>query len=129
MGIGLHADMAAVNVNLWITPDEHNLDGSTGGLVIYDAVADPDMSFAEYNAGNDMFVRQKMLEATEYRNVTIPYRQNRAVIFDSARIHGTRPFSFRGGIRGRRINLTFLFGVRGSYCPLKRSAELRIRAE
>merc|ERR1711974_407960 len=93
-GIGLHADMAAVNVNLWITPDEHNLDGSTGGLVIYDAVADPDMSFAEYNAGNDMFVRQKMLEATEYRNVTIPYRQNRAVIFDSARIHGTQPFSF-----------------------------------
>ena len=28
-----HADFAAVNVNLWITPDDANLDPSSGGLV------------------------------------------------------------------------------------------------
>ena len=33
-----HADFAVVNVNFWITPDEANLDPSTGGLLVYDAV-------------------------------------------------------------------------------------------
>ena len=34
-GIQTHADQAAINVNIWITPDEANLDKDTGGLVIY----------------------------------------------------------------------------------------------
>lgn len=34
-GIGVHADHAAVNLNFWVTPDEANLDPSSGGLVVY----------------------------------------------------------------------------------------------
>ena len=35
-GIKLHSDAAKVNLNLWVTPDEANLDPSTGGLTIWD---------------------------------------------------------------------------------------------
>jgi hypothetical protein len=31
----VHADSAAVNVNIWITDDEANLDQNSGGLVVY----------------------------------------------------------------------------------------------
>jgi hypothetical protein len=36
-GIGLHADDALVNVNFWITEDEANEDGTSGGMVVYKA--------------------------------------------------------------------------------------------
>ena len=34
-GIAVHADHAAVNLNFWVTPDDANLDPSSGGLVVY----------------------------------------------------------------------------------------------
>ena len=36
-GLAIHADAAAVNLNLWITPDEANQDkhGNSGGLAVY----------------------------------------------------------------------------------------------
>lgn len=34
-GITVHADVAKVNLNFWVTPDEANLDPSSGGLVVY----------------------------------------------------------------------------------------------
>lgn len=34
-GISVHADSASVNLNFWVTPDEANLDPSSGGLIIY----------------------------------------------------------------------------------------------
>lgn len=34
-----HADFAAINVNFWITPEDANLDETSGGLVIYDVDA------------------------------------------------------------------------------------------
>eukprot|EP00930_Biecheleria_cincta_P030375 TRINITY_DN21039_c0_g1_i1.p1 TRINITY_DN21039_c0_g1~~TRINITY_DN21039_c0_g1_i1.p1 ORF type:complete len:148 (-),score=7.97 TRINITY_DN21039_c0_g1_i1:343-786(-) len=121
-GVSLHADAAAVNVNLWITPDEYNLDGTTGGLVIYDAVAPSDLTFAQYNTDNYMSTEgRKQLDEYGWRNITVPYRQNRVILFDSARYHTTQELSFRPGFLSRRINLTFLFGIRGSYCPMKRS--------
>jgi hypothetical protein len=44
--------------------------------------------------------------------VTIPYRQNRAVIFNSDLFHETDRISFRGGYENRRINVTLLYGKR-----------------
>jgi hypothetical protein len=43
-------------------------------------------------------------------NITVPYAQNRAVIFDSSLVHKTDTFRFAKGYENRRINLTFLFG-------------------
>lgn len=108
-GIHTHADEAAVNVNLWITPDEANLDPSSGGLVIFTAKPPDDMDFSQYNT-DTAFVEEHLLKPTNFANVTVPYRQNRAVLFDSALFHHTDKFRFKEGYKNRRINLTLLYG-------------------
>jgi hypothetical protein len=108
-GINTHADQAAVNVNLWITPDDANLDPNSGGLVIFTAKPPADWDFASYNTDTDR-VMEELLKPTNFANVTVPYRENRAVIFDSALFHHTDKFSFKPGYKNRRINLTILYG-------------------
>ena len=44
--------------------------------------------------------------------MTVPYRGNRAVIFDSNMLHKTDRISFRDGYENRRINVTLLYGER-----------------
>ena len=48
------------------------------------------------------------------RAVTVPYRANRAVIFDSDLFHETDEIHFREGYENRRINVTFLYGWRAA---------------
>jgi tetratricopeptide (TPR) repeat protein len=109
-GIAKHADFAAVNVNFWITPDEANLDPAHGGLVVWDAVAPPDWDFARYNAANDEI--RALLEREKAKAVTVPYRANRAVIFDSDLFHETDTIHFKPGYENRRIIVTLLYGRR-----------------
>ena len=108
-GIQTHADQAAVNINLWITPDEANLDPDSGGLVIFTAKPPADWDFASYNTDTER-VDRDILRPTNYANVTVPHRANRAVIFDSALFHHSDRFKFKKGYKNRRINLTFLYG-------------------
>lgn len=108
-GIDMHADEAAVNVNFWLTPNDANLDKTSGGLVIYTAKPPADWKFSQYNS-NTQFVRETLLKPTNYANVTVPYRQNRCVLFDSALFHHTDRYHFKPGYRNRRINLTYLYG-------------------
>jgi hypothetical protein len=110
-GIPLHADFAAVNVNFWITPDDANLDPEHGGLVIWDVAAPLDWDFAKYNI--DPAAGREFLRRSRARPVTVPYRANRAVIFDSDLFHETDVIHFREGYANRRINLTLLYGRRG----------------
>ena len=42
----------------------------------------------------------------------VPYRENRAVIFDSDLFHRTDTLRFKPGYENRRINVTMLFGRR-----------------
>ncbi len=42
----------------------------------------------------------------------IPYRYNRAIIFDSDLFHTTPALRFRSGYENRRINVTLLYGDR-----------------
>jgi hypothetical protein len=109
-GINIHADESAVNVNFWLTPDEANLDPESGGLVIWDVAAPLDWDFAKFNA-NPPAIRD-FLAQTGARPVTVPYRANRAVIFDSDLFHETDTIRFRDGYLNRRINVTMLFGRR-----------------
>jgi tetratricopeptide (TPR) repeat protein len=109
-GIGTHADAAAVNVNFWITPDTANLDPETGGLVVYKTEAPPDWDFAKYN--NDREAIHRFLETENAASLRIPYRRNRAVIFNSDLFHETDDLHFRDGFENRRINITMLFGDR-----------------
>jgi hypothetical protein len=109
-GIGVHADEAAINVNFWITPDDANLDPESGGLVIWDKAAPLDWDFSKYN-GNVAAIRE-FLEQSGARRLTVPYRANRVVIFDSDLFHETDRIQFRPGYLNRRINVTMLYGER-----------------
>jgi len=109
-GTNIHADLAAVNVNFWITPDEANLDPEGGGLEIYDCEAPAEWDFAEYN-GDPGRIRD-FLDGSHALQVVVPHRQNRVVIFNSNLFHETAVFRFKPGYGNRRINITMLFGER-----------------
>ena len=111
-GINAHADYAAVNVNFWVTPKAANLNSSSGGLVVYNTVAPLEWDSKTFN--NDT---EKILEHLEDNNnekSVIPYNENRIVIFNSNLIHETDKFEFKEGYENRRINVTMLFGERGT---------------
>ena len=108
-GINTHADEAAINVNIWFAPDDANLDHTSGGLVIYTAKPPAGWDFEEYNTNTERVV-EELLKPTNFANVTVPHRQNRAVLFDSALFHHSDVFNFKEGYKNRRINLTILYG-------------------
>lgn len=109
-GIDIHADFAAVNVNFWITPDEANNDPQGGGLVLWDVAAPKDWDVAKYN--RDVAANRQFLDEVGAKPITVPYRANRAVIFDSDLFHKTDRISFKPGYLNRRINITMLYGDR-----------------
>jgi Flp pilus assembly protein TadD len=109
-GTRTHADFAAVNVNFWITPDKANLDPTRGGLVVWDVGAPLDWDFAKYNAAHDDI--RAFLEREKAKPIVVPYRANRAVVFDSDLFHETDAIQFRPGYENLRINITLLFGHR-----------------
>lgn len=111
-GLGMHADAAAVNVNFWITPDEANLDPETGGLVVWDKEAPRDWNFKAYNSEKNRGMILDFLEKTGAKMVRIPYRCNRAVIFNSDLFHETDDVRFKDTYLTRRINITLLYGFR-----------------
>ena len=108
-GIGVHADVAAVNVNFWITPDAANLDPDSGGLVVYTHDAPRDWDFRRLNRENAEIHRY--LESVKSEKIKVPYRANRAVIFASDLYHETDSFRFRPGYENRRVNITMLYGT------------------
>lgn len=110
-GINLHADQAAVNVNLWLSMEGSDLqeEGYGGGLVVFTTKPPADWDFESYNT-NTEFVVEELLRPTDFANVTVRHRPNRAVIFDSALFHQTDKYRFKKGYENGRINLTLLFG-------------------
>jgi tetratricopeptide (TPR) repeat protein len=113
-GIELHADVAAINVNFWITPDDANLDPERGGLLIWDRKAPPGWGLDEFNtssAAGQARIREH-LDARNAECVRVPYRCNRAVVFHSDLFHRTDQVRFAPGYENRRINVTMLFGHR-----------------
>ena len=109
-GIGVHADVAAINVNFWLTADEANLQPGSGGLIVYTHDAPKNWDFRRFNRDSEEIYRY--LEAAGSDKVTVPYRANRAVIFDSDLFHETDAFKFKPGYENRRVNVTMLYGTR-----------------
>ena len=110
-GIIRHADDSAINLNFWITAEEANLDKNSGGLRVWTKPAPLDWPFAKYNN----FGTGEEAEAffADSGVVDIPYRENRAVLFNGNFFHKTARYHFAPGYKNRRINITFLFGKRG----------------
>jgi tetratricopeptide (TPR) repeat protein len=111
-GLNIHADAAAVNVNFWITEDEANLNPATGGLVVYNKEAPPDWNFKEYNSDRKKPRILAWLNEAGAQAIRIPYRANRAVVFNSDLFHETDDVSFKDDYLSRRINITLLYGYR-----------------
>jgi Tetratricopeptide repeat len=106
-GTDIHGDDADFSLNFWITPDSANLDPSGGGLVIWDKKAPSDWSYDDYNSGGER-VRQYLEDENAESNV-IPYRANRAVLFEGHLFHKTDDFTFAPGFTNRRRSVTILF--------------------
>ncbi len=111
-GLNMHADAAAVNVNFWITPNEANRNVDNGGLVVWDKEAPDHWDFAEYNNDKNRYKIQEFLKQQGAKPLTIPHRQNRAVIFNSNLFHETDTIDFQDNYESRRINVTLLYGHR-----------------
>lgn len=109
-GIPIHADFAAVNVNFWVTPGAANRDPQSGGLVVWDKEAPLDWDFATYNADEEAM--RRFLRDSGAKAHSIPYRENRMVMFNSDLIHETGELNFEEGYENRRVNVTMLYGKR-----------------
>lgn len=107
-GLDLHTDAATVSMNLWVTPDEANLDATSGGLVFWNKRGPKDFfakSMEEKSAILDDIAAEPGAETQ-----SVPYRCNRALLFGAGILHRTDAFSFKNGYHDRRMNVTFLFG-------------------
>ena len=109
-GINVHADFAIHNLNFWITPDEYNNNKNSGGLKVYDTPAPENWTFQQYNKNADEVY--KFLNDNNANCTNIPYKFNRAVLFNSAYFHETDKINFKDEYEARRINITYLFGNR-----------------
>lgn len=115
-GVGAHTDQGAVTFNFWITPDDANLEPGTGGLIVHTKEQPMDWDWDQVNFQKDHPAVRAALEDFLHsaNKVTIPYRQNRAVLFHSNLFHRSDSFHFKVGHRHRRTNITILFGERGT---------------
>jgi Flp pilus assembly protein TadD len=108
--VDVHADDAAVSVNFWVTPGEANLKPDSGGLVLCLAPPPSDWTIKDYAADHGRIVT--FLEQNAGRRLTVPYAQNRAVLFRSRLFHYSDRPKFAVGYENHRINLTLLYGGR-----------------
>ena len=111
-GINAHADYAAINVNFWVTPKAANLNSLSGGLIVYNTEAPLEWDSKTFNNDTEKILQH--LEDNNDEKSVIPYNENRIVIFNSNLIHETDKFEFKEGYENRRINITMLFGERGT---------------
>lgn len=107
-GVGVHADNASVVINLWLTPDECNLDPASGGLTLFDVKRAPELRYPDFV--NDRFCRRYIDERSQGGRFEVPYRCNRATLFDGSTFHATQPVRFSAGARREmRLNLSLAF--------------------
>jgi len=118
-GVEAHTDQGAVTFNFWITPDAANLEPGRGGLLVYAKEQPYDW---DWRAINTFKYRPETLARindflASAETVTIPYRENRAVLFHSNLFHKSDRVRFRDGFENRRMNVTMLFGRRPERRP------------
>lgn len=120
-GVRAHTDEGSVTFNFWITPDEANLEPKRGGLLVYTKEQPIDWDWRRFNLDKDDPATQKEIQDFLHSAdvVTIPYRGNRALLFHSNLFHRSDYFHFKDDYRSRRMNVTLLFGERGTDVRLR----------
>ena len=101
-GIGAHEDQAAVNLNFWITEDEHTNDPNSGGLAVYDLEAGSGLTLVDFNGKLGQSCVRDIRTHTKKKAV-VPHRASRAVLFTSALFNSSASHDFQPGYRSRRI--------------------------
>ena len=104
----VHSDTGALTLNIWLTPDQYNLDASGGGLVFFDVKrgleATPDKPLAYF------WSEQYLKDTTRGQKTSVHYRCNRALLFDAKTFHQTDTFCFANTKpESYRINLSLTF--------------------
>ena len=114
-GVAAHTDEGAVTFNFWITPDDANQTPGRGGLVVYAKEHPYDWGWERYNSRKYTSAAGREIAdfLADAETVTIPYRENRAVLFHSNLFHKSDQVRFKDGYENRRMNVTMLFGKRG----------------
>ena len=80
--------------------------------MVWDKPAPLEWTFAQYNSRTPDRRSATSWQKSGAQSVTVPYRANRAVIFDSDLFHETDQIAFKEGYLNRRINITMLYGTR-----------------
>lgn len=107
----IHADNGAASLNLWITPDESNLETDAGGLVLWNKSV-PDQYFAA--TGEEMArMSQAIIAEPDAEPGYVAYACNRAMMFRSNVLHKTHRLKFKDSYPHRRVSITFLYGKPG----------------
>jgi tetratricopeptide (TPR) repeat protein len=106
--IDAHADDAAISINFWVTPDQANISPGRGGLVVCRVPPPAAWEVRDYHADKETIAA--FLEQHANDNLIVPYRENRAVLFESRLFHRSDAPEFATGYENHRINLTLLFG-------------------
>ena len=81
---------------------------------------DKNENFSIERVGGIKFLRKirkaqlvnEFLKENNAKCTNVPYKFNRAVLFNSAYFHETDEIDFKDEYEGRRINMTYLFGRR-----------------
>jgi tetratricopeptide (TPR) repeat protein len=116
--VDVHADDAAVSVNFWVTPTEANLNPGRGGLAVCRVPPPSDWRIRGYDTDSERIVAFLAQNADD--SLMVPYRENRAVLFESRLFHHSDVPEFADGYENRRINVTLLFGAPGGRPGLAR---------
>jgi tetratricopeptide (TPR) repeat protein len=103
-----HADDAAVSINFWVTSDRANRNPDGGGLIV--CRAPPPARWQVHGYEADKAAIAEFLDRHAADNLVVPYRENRAVLFESRLFHRSDATNFAPGYENHRINLTLLFG-------------------
>ncbi len=107
-GLSIHSDNGLLTLNLYLTPDECNLDPDCGGLVLYDVKRGSDQLLHEFNS--QPWCTNYFEAHTKGGKAKIGYRFNRAVLFDATTLHSAERMRFFGGdVGSHRLNLALRF--------------------
>lgn len=105
-GIPMHADNATASINIWLT-DDAVLPQQTGinGLEFYDVLRPEVMSYADFSSHE--FCERYVAGRGGAVAMRVPYRCNRAVLFDGRVMHRSEPVEAEPPLQRRRMNLTY----------------------
>ena len=106
--VDVHADDAAITVNFWVTPTEANLEPGRGGLAVCRVPPPADWHLDDYEADQGRIVT--FLGQNAEGTLTVPYRQNRAVLFESRLFHRSDVPKFVETYENHRVSVTLLYG-------------------